>query len=146
MAVTEVWMREEVVLEGYHQSVRHDRQDGRKGGGVLLFVKNSLPVLDCKEMCELSFEEAVWCLVRLTNSESVLLGLCYRSPNSGIRNDEYLVNMLRKTEQLHVKHVLVMGDFNYPQIDWNAGKVEGPEDSPQAQFYETTRSLLGTKY
>ena len=142
VAVTEVWMKEDVVLDGYHQAVRHDRESGRKGGGILLFVKDNLPMIECRELSKLAFEESVWCLVRLIGSESMLLGLCYRSPSSEIENDNQLLNVLRSTEQVQAEHVLVMGDFNFPQIDWSVGKVDGPEDSSQAQFYEVVQDLF----
>ena len=142
IAVTEVWLKDDLGLDGYHQGVRHDRLEGRKGGGVLLFVKNCLQLVDCQALGGLPFEESVWCLIKLSNSERMLVGVCYRSPKSVMENDEHLINILASTKRLHVRHVLVMGDFNYPQIDWHAGKVEGPDDSCQARFYEIVQDLF----
>lgn len=146
VAVTEIWMKDELVLNGYHQALRHDRQETVKGGGVVLFVKDSLKIVDCQEVSGLPFDESVWCLIKLTRSELMLLGVCYRSPNSTLENNEQLISVFKRTKQLHVQHVLVIGDFNYPQIDWNKGKVEGPDDSSQVQFYDTVQDLFWVQH
>ena len=113
---------------------------------MLLFVKNCLQLVDCQALGGLPFEESVWCLIKLSNSERMLVGVCYRSPNSVMENDEHLINILASTKRLHVRHVLVMGDFNYPQIDWHAGKVEGSDDSCQVWFYEIVQDLFWIQY
>ena len=146
VAVTEVWMKDEIALEGYHQAKRHNREDSRKGGGVILFVKSNIQVIDCNIMIGSHFDESVWCLVRPSNSELLLLGVVYRSPSNVRDNNENLVYDLKVAAQIHAGHILVMGDFNYPQIDWGSGKVERPEDSCQALFYETIQDLFWVQH
>ena len=48
--------------------------------------------------------------------------------------------------RVHSGNVLVMGDFNYPQIDWENGRVEGPEMSSQVQFYDTIQDLFWVQH
>ena len=146
IAVAEVWMKEEFAIEGYHSAVRHDREENRKGGGVLIFVAESIAVMDCPEMSEASFDESVWCTIKLDNSELMLVGLCYRSPSSSCDNNEKLLMTLRQTEHVHAQHLLVIGDFNYPEIDWDAGYVQGPEDSCAMKFYDTTQDLFWVQH
>ena len=105
---------------------------------LLLFGKDSLNIVDCQVMSELPFDESVWHLIKLACFELMLLGVCYRSPNSMFENNERLTSVLKGTELLHVQHV----GINYPQIDWSTGKVEGPDDSSQAQFYDTVQALF----
>ena len=65
-----------------------------------------------------NFEEQVWIKLFLKGSDSLLIGCMYRSPSS----DKYtstlaLCNLL---SSIHgYSHVLICGDFNYPNINWS---------------------------
>ena len=65
-----------------------------------------------------NFEEQVWIKLFLRGSDSLLIGCMYRSPSS----DEYtstlsLCNLLSSIRGY--THVLICGDFNYPNINWS---------------------------
>ena len=141
IGVTEVWMKEEFVLQGYHPAVRYDRTKCKKGGGVLLFVKDNLQMTEWPVLNDIAFNESVWCIIKLTHSESILLGVCYRSPTTTTENDLELNKLFKMAQASHVKHIQVMGDFNYPQIDWKTGRVSGPADSSQVSFFEMVQDL-----
>ena len=52
------------------------------------------------------------------NSEDLLVGVCCRSPNpffSDRENDRFLCDMIKEVQGIPV---LLIGDFNYPDIDW----------------------------
>ena len=52
--------------------------------------------------------------------------MCYRSSNTvvvGMNNDCELRNVL---QEVSTKHVLIMGDFNYADIDWQVGAACHP--------------------
>ena len=90
IGLTEVWMKEHYSLQDYHPAFRHDRDAETKGGGVMLFVKEDLYVTECTEINEMRFDEAIWCVIHLSRAEKLLVGLCYRSPNSAKENNEKL--------------------------------------------------------
>ena len=49
----------------------------------------------------------------------MLIGLVYRSPNSSDINNDKLLHLLRGFSYVHPHtHLLLMGDFNFPHIDW----------------------------
>ena len=63
LAITESWGKEEIVdgeisLPGY-TLFRKDRKDGRKGGGVLLYVDSRLKVTEREDMCSTKFTECI---------------------------------------------------------------------------------------
>ena len=65
------------------------------------------------------FSDQIWCRIEVRNGENYLIGVCYRSPNAeliGRNNDSFLCDML---EEVHGKPLLLMGDFNYQDIDWS---------------------------
>ena len=53
---------------------------GRRGGGVILYVKESIQAYEIKLERETDCDEAVWCKKNSENSK-LTVGLVYRSPN-----------------------------------------------------------------
>ena len=53
---------------------------GRRGGGVILYVKESIQAYEIKLEREADCDEAVWCKIVSGNSK-LTIGLVYRSPN-----------------------------------------------------------------
>ena len=142
IGLTETWMKEAYSIKGYHPVIRHDRDRDQKGGGVMLFIHENLQVTECMELNGAGFEESVWCIIHLSSTEKLLVGVCYRSPNSSKENNEELNLLLNCTQRIQAKNVLIMGDFNYPHIQWEDGYVEGPENSDSSRFFDVTQSLF----
>ena len=61
---------------------RSDRQLKHRGGGVLLYVRNELNPLEVK--MKSNFADQIWCQVNVNDSDALLIGVCYRSPNTVI--------------------------------------------------------------
>ena len=83
IGITESWAHidttdAELGLTGY-VIFRKDRI-GRRGGGVILYVKESIQVYEIKLQREADCDEAVWCKIVSGNSK-LTIGLVYRSPN-----------------------------------------------------------------
>ena len=53
---------------------------GRRGGGVILYIKESIHAYEIKLEKEAECEEAVWCNI-VTGNSILTVGLVYRSPN-----------------------------------------------------------------
>ena len=88
--------------------------------GTALYIKNNLNPQEVSNLNEHAFEESTWCSI-VRGDQTLLLGTIYRSPNSTDENDKLLLNLL---EQKEIKgnsfnKVCLMGDFNYPNINWN---------------------------
>ena len=127
-------------MEGF-SVYRKDRTDSA-GGGLILYVKDSIQSTEVTSFRHIDFEESVWCRLS-TDSESLLVGLIYRSPTSLRANDDGLLEMLEEAsnDKLSSK-ILLMGDFNYPAIDFvNYGVTTG-EDSAAARFFNKTQDLF----
>ena len=88
------------------------------------------------------FEESVWCILNPSQEVGILVGVCYRSPSSIPENNEKLINIMQHASKVKASHLLLMGDFNYGQIDWDTGVVPGPDDSDAKVFYEKTQDLF----
>ena len=108
----------EFSLPGY--SLFHSNVDTQIGRGVSLNVSNILtatPIVLCDEFCE-----SVWVTIPLTGSDKLLIGCIYCSPTQQCDlNDARLCNMLlRASNMKDVSHVLIMGDFNLPLVNWSS--------------------------
>ena len=88
----------------YSPPVRKDRDSGEKGGGVVI----------------------VWCNIS-HKSGSVVVGSFYRPPSTSVDYLEQLelsMNNIKQLSGINGKYVLLGGDFNLPDIDWEEGSVK----------------------
>ena len=69
----------ELGLEGYVM-FRKDRI-GRRGGGVLLYIKDTIPAYEVQLQEEADCNEAIWCNL-VTGHTTVIIGVVYRCPIS----------------------------------------------------------------
>ena len=80
IGITESWANTDIAdaeleLTGYVM-FRRDRI-GRKGGGVILYVKESIQAYEIKLESKAVYDEAVWCKIVSGNSK-LTIGLVYR--------------------------------------------------------------------
>ena len=71
-------------LEGYIM-FRNDRI-GRKGGGVLLYIKETIPAYGVQLWGEADCNQVIWCKL-VTGHTTVTIGAVYRCPNITKQNN-----------------------------------------------------------
>ena len=64
---------------------------GRRGGGVLLYVKETIPAYEVQLQKEAYCNEAIWCKL-VTGHTTVTIGVVYRCPNITKQNNETIHN------------------------------------------------------
>ena len=129
LGITETWTYEdvqdsEICVEGY-TLLRKDRAIGDKirGGGVALYIKNEFSVTAREDLTAANFPESIWCNIEI-GGEKTLVGVCYRPPSSNKMCDDAMYELITRASR---EHVLIMGDFNFPELDW--AKSETLDDS-----------------
>jgi ribonuclease P/MRP protein subunit RPP40 len=129
VGITETWTYEdvqdsEICVEGY-TLLRKDRVIGDKirGGGVALYIKNEFSVTARDDLNEANFPESIWCNIEI-GGEKTLVGVCYRPPSKNKICDEAMYKLITRASR---EQVLIMGDFNFPELDW--AKPETLDDS-----------------
>ena len=85
-------------------------------------------------ICSLLEEEE-----EVNSRDKLLIGLVYRSPSGTNENNERLGELMRMLNKAEYSHILVMGDFNYPGIEWDTWNVKG--DSTTSQEYRFMESV-----
>ena len=90
--------------------------DNEKGRGIIIYTHS---ILEAKEF-EMStdFDENIFLRISLNDTDTLLLGAIYRSDSGSSENNTSLRNLLKESTEKSFTHVLIMGDFNYPNIDW----------------------------
>ena len=145
IGVVETWANDsmfdsELQIPGYVM-YRLDRKH-KCGGGLILYVKECLQSSLCPTLMDTGFEESLWCTVKLQSS-NVLIGLCYRYPSSTSDNDNMLLSLLTlATTHVGISQIMIMGDFNYPAIDYASGGVSASTSSADYLFFERTQDLF----
>ena len=109
------------------------------GRGVSIYIKNSIPA----EAVEIDTDFCVsqWVKINIKSS-TVLIGCIYRSPNSTQENNTQLINLLQKAVDLNSGTTLIMGDFNYKEIDWKNNHVKCGPDHPASKIHDAINDLF----
>ena len=125
IGITESWATPnisdaELGMTGYVM-FRKDRL-GRRGGRVILYIKESIQAYEIKLEKEAECEEAVWCNI-VTGNSTLTVRLVYRSPNIS----------MEENEKIHIKEVskrdcIIMWGFNHGHIQWTSLQSTGRED------------------
>ena len=90
------------------------RPTDNKGGGVLLYVVSSLN--PSAFVPQTKYPEHVWCKLSTMNCE-FFVGVCYRSNNTEIFGNDLHSTLRNLITEVSNKHVMLMGDFNYPSVN-----------------------------
>ena len=93
----------------------------RNGGGVLIAISNSLAasfkIIPLKCMAEMLAVEIVF-----ENKTKIIISTCYRVGTLGLSNaEEILKGVSTLTRKKSVKKVILVGDVNFPHINWSDG-------------------------
>ena len=99
----------ELSLKGYNL-FRADRKSG-SGGGVLLYLHESLPAILCVSLMDFNIDDSLWCTVTLRGNERLLIGIVYRSPSSSEENNT--VQTSQKYTHTHVYTSASTRDFSH---------------------------------
>ena len=101
------------------------------GRGMLLYTHSHLEAKEVK--LKTKFEENTFASIKLNQQDSLLIGLIYRSDSGSPDNNCHLRDLITEARNLAHSHLLLMGDFNYPDIDWRNWSTKG--DSTESEEY-----------
>ena len=153
IGITESWANNDITnaelgLEGYVM-FRKDRI-GRRGGGVLLYIKDTIPAYEVQLQEKADCNEAIWCNL-VTGHTTVIIGVVYRCPNITKQNNEKIHNAINEVSK---GDCIITGDFNHGNIKWDTLQSTGVEDStflclgqfPNSTCIRTNQSSEGITY
>ena len=142
MAITETWLNKSIPdsvvnLPGYQPVFRRDRHTEQQGGGVCMYIANQLPAKYRTDLehpnLELMWTEIYPNPLSQQKHRSLLIGCCYRPPNSPMTFYEHLETIIDKVAETFfgtlssllssVEHdtnlIFLLGDFNAKHTAWD---------------------------
>ena len=143
IGITESWSHDgildsEICFDSFNL-FRRDRTDGRKGGGVMLFVRDNIPAVNVTDNV-IGNNESVWVKIGFNDNVEMRIGVCYRSPNIDDEENKCLMDTIRFFSS---DVVVIMGDFNHRDIDW---KRWHSDSSKGQEFLEVVNDLFLTQH
>jgi hypothetical protein len=125
---------EDIMIEGY--TMLNNLSSPNRG--IALYIDNSLNVTEIPDLNNIS-DDAIWCNITIPNKNSMLLGCVYRSPNNDAeRNNKLNKALISASQQKHKQHIVV-GDFNYPNINWDSMSTSARVESTTHKFLDTVK-------
>ena len=114
---------------------------GIEGRGTVIYVKKEL--IACKiEPTINSFKESVWVEMKLEGNDKLVIGCVYRSPNNDRENVNKLLDLMTYICSMRVSHILIVGDFNFRNIDWSISTTSNGENHIEYLFLEGVKDLF----
>ena len=121
---TKVIKDSEISIPNYSLFTNQERKRG-----VAIYIENKSNPRDITSIINTEkFEECVFCEFEGTNSEKVLVGCMYKSPNSTKDNVEKMLTTIKNDKMNSYDTIVITGDFNYPKIKWEGGLNTGENE------------------
>ena len=108
------------------------------GRGVSIYVHKTLKSTKSKFHFNKDYLESVLTEIKLSASDTSLCGIIYKSQK--VKENDLLDDLfLSVCNDKRYIHLLIMGDFNYSQIDWLNWTSSECSDHPSTKFIATIR-------
>ena len=121
----------EIATPGYDTFHNIDKS----GRGVCLHIRTEMSPSLNNIATNLETEECIFVDCTLQEKERVTIGLFYRSPNSTKENNDKINRTILASMSTNSPHLIIMGDFNFPEIDWTKGTSRTREYHEAAKFF-----------
>uniref|UniRef100_A0A0X3PTK8 Reverse transcriptase domain-containing protein n=1 Tax=Schistocephalus solidus TaxID=70667 RepID=A0A0X3PTK8_SCHSO len=148
IALTETWLNEqiadtEVRIDGF-QLIRMDR-NGRRGGGIAMFIREGIDFIpDGPSPSRISSCEILCCKLKVPNQPDLHIAVVYRPPGQRMDTDEALIAEVKQI--CRSKHLLILGDFNAPDIDWVSMYCSRSENSFEQKLLQLVNDEFLTQH
>ena len=122
-------------IPGYN-IFRQDRTVS-SGGGIIIYVRETL---SCQVISSIAHDSGCWeamtCNILSQNSVQLRIVCVYRKPGnmSPLSLDDFIEYFGHATTYNNSFHTLVVGDFNFPKVDWDLNLCNDAVDSPAQRF------------
>ena len=112
--------------------------------GVLIPTKKCLKAVTVN-FSELDYREYVYCKLSSINSGLLHILCICRSPNNTIENNINLNSLISEFSKLD-GHFLILGDFNYPTINWATLGTRHNKENCTTKFLTFTQNCFLDKH
>lgn len=137
----------DIKIPGYHDpQISFDLEipePGRNGKrGVAMYIVENISDVEEVEI-ESDISEAIGVCIKLANTKKLLIVGVYRSPSAnGYESTQEICTLLEEISKLDFDHILIVGDFNYPEIDWERNLSRAGPNHFSSEFLQATQENL----
>ena len=124
-------------LDGYQM---HTTNVSSKGRGIIIYTHQSIPnTLNISAKTE--FSEYKLISIKVDKNIDFLVAAIYRSDSGTKENNENLLKLLKEISGMRQSHKLIIGDFNYKEIDWESWSTSKSENSEEQAFINCIQDI-----
>ena len=116
------------------------------GRGVCLFINENLDFVRINQF-ENYFNPNIFVKISISKDDSFILGVIYRSPVSNEIDNKGLNELFNSVSNTYQnKKIIIIGDFNYPEIDWLTEGCSTKDDGIAFKFLNTIQKNYMTQF
>ena len=94
----------------------------------------------CEKLLAVRTDELLWYLVSLSKNTTLIIRLIYKSPASAESDNSKLLEIFQSiSQQYSHTQLLLMGDFNLPDINWVDSHCSNSSTSLSTKFLDVTQ-------
>lgn len=114
----------DIRLKGYQDPFvnfcLNTEEPGKNGKrGVAIYVSDSILNVEQCELEGMNYAEAICVCIKFEDKTKMIVVGTYRSPSvSGAESTKEVCEMIEEICKREYDHIIIAGDFNYPEIDW----------------------------
>ena len=147
VGITESWAHDNILdgelsLPGF-DLFRCDRTS-TKGGGVLLYVLSELRPTAFNPHTK--FPEQIWCELYANTAYSIKIGILYKTMSKLLYDDNIDDLIQALMQEMSSQHFVLMGDFNYPDIDWDQHQCSSSASKETKKFLDVIDDSFVTQH
>ena len=102
-----------------------------EGRGVCIIHKDCIETTEISEITNL-YSPSLFLNIK-TNCSSLNLGIIYRSPNAAADEEDVINNQIEQATK-SLKNLIIVGDFNHPEINWEHSHTKMGENHRASKF------------
>ncbi len=108
------------------------------GRGMVVYTREFLRVT--RPNLPNDFSEVILLEIQLRRKDTLLFGCFYRSGSGSVQNNDNMRNLIKSIVKKNYSHVCLVGDFNYPSINWETWQPGNEnEESDEHKLIECLR-------
>ena len=117
----------ELQIDGYDLFIVESVETAIRGVGI--YVRKELMAEEVTVITK--YQESIWISIKLNAKDKVIVGCVYKIPSSKQEHLDELESLMRNVSQMDKEYlrILIMGDFNYPKINWKQWTSSGEKDA-----------------
>ena len=112
-----------------------NKLDKEEGIGQIIHVSREIPHKEIETVNKA--KEAMIIELNINKTEKIAIALIYRSPSSSIENNAEVIAQLESICKMKAKSKVIVGDFNFKEIEWEAHQGSGEEQKKLLEWSET---------